>query len=337
MLFLDKKLLNKRILIFGLLSFFLSFGRQTLAQSNSYPDSNLVITIVVPFSAGGSTDKIAQAILEPLANELKTKINLQHIQGLGGSVGTLHVKDSVSDGYTLGISALSAFAAYPALHQTSMQYDPLVDFSYISNIAETAHVLAVNPKLNVANFADFIKLIKSTSKPYDYASAGDGSMPNLLMKELQNQTQTLIHHVPFQGASSAVKATVLGKTMIILDQKPSIFPKIENNKLIPIAVGSANRLSNLPNVPTFAELGYPSVNRTAFYGLVGPKNLDPQIVKTLNTALNKVLSDPKVRKKIIDLGALPTPNAPEQFAKQIKDEFNAYKNIVNTSGLKINY
>jgi len=302
-----------------------------ISYAQNYPEPDKKITIIVPFAANGSTDKIARIIAEPLAKELKTTIDIKNVGGLGGSIGTLEIAQAKSDGYTLGILTLSSFATYPALNP-SIQYDPANDFTYIVNIAKAAHVLAVNNKFPAKDFASFLESInKKKSSPYSYASSGTGGMPNLLMEYLQMLTQTKLLHIPFKGSGTGIKSVVLGSTDIILDQSASILPLIAQNKLIPIAVGNDKRLSQIPNVPTFTELGYPQLNRTAFYGLIAPKNLPATVLDKLNKAVNKIIEDKSVKAKIKELGFESIGGNSEQFKKDIQIEIDEYKKIVSIS------
>jgi len=287
------------------------------------------ITIIVPFKEGGSTDKIARIIAKQLALELDVNVFVRNVSGLGGSIGTTEIKQENADGYTLGISTLSSLATYPALH-SDVKYDPLGDFIYIVNIAQSPHILVINPKFPAKDFKTFIETIKQAKKPYTYASSGAGSMPNLLMEYMQLLTNSNLVHVPFTGASSGVKSVVAGINLIMLDQGASVMPVIKNGNLVPIAVGSAKRLDYLPNVPTFAELGYPQLNRDAFYGLVAPKGISVEALQKLNTVVNKILKKEDVISEINLLGYAVKGGTSEQFEQDIKAEIKAYKEIVNS-------
>jgi len=301
----------------------------SLLANAQYPASNKSITIIVPFKEGGSTDKITRIIAEPLAKELGTYIAIKNISGLGGSIGTTEVKQSAADGYTLGILTLSSFATYPALNANAA-YNPITDFTYIVNIAQSPHILVINPKFAARDFKGFIAQLKQTTKPYVYASSGSGSMPNLLMEYMQKLTNTKMVHKPFVGASSGVKSVVLGKELIMLDQAASVINLINEQKLIALAVGNDKRLEFLPAVPTFSELGYPQLNRIAFYGLIAPAGVAPEIVEKLNTAVNKILKSDEIIKQIQALGYGIKGGTDKQFAQDTKVEIDAYKKIITS-------
>ena len=144
-----------------------------------------------------------------------------------------------------------------------------------------------------------------------------------------------ITHIPYRGAGPALNDTVAGQVLIIFDNLPSALPFIQSGKLIPIVVAAPQRLAQLPNVPTFKEVGLEPVNRMAYYGIWGPKNLPKEVVDKINGGVKKALEDPAVRKRIEDTGSLVVANTPEQFTAQIKAEFEIYKKVVDSQGLKL--
>ena len=144
-----------------------------------------------------------------------------------------------------------------------------------------------------------------------------------------------ITHIPYRGAGPALNDTVAGQVPIIFDNMPSALPFIQTGKLIPIVVAAPQRLTQLPNVPTFKEVGLEPVNRMAYYGILGPKNLPKEVVDKVSSGVRKALEDPAVRKRIEDTGSLIVANTPDQFAAQIKAEFEVYKKVVDAQSLKL--
>ena len=162
--------------------------------------------------------------------------------------------------------------------------------------------------------------------------SGIGHMQTELFKSL---TGAFITHIPYRGAGPALNDTVGGQVPLIFDNLPSALPFINSNKLVLIVVAAPQRLSQLPNVPTFKEVGLEPVNRMAFYGIYGPKGLPKDVVDKINAGVRKVLEDPAVRKRIEDTGSLVVGNSPEQFAEQIKAEFEVYKKVVDSAKLRL--
>ena len=150
----------------------------------------------------------------------------------------------------------------------------------------------------------------------------------MLMELYKSLTNTFVTHIPYRGAGPALNDVVAGQVPMVLDNLPSALPFIKDNRLVPIVVAAPQRLAVLPNVPTFKEVGLEQVNRMAYYGILGPKNMPKDVVDKINAAVRKVLQDPAVRKRIEDTGSLVIGNSPEEFAKQIKEEYETYKKVV---------
>jgi len=254
--------------------------------------------------------------------------------GGGGVLGAAEVARAAPDGYTLGLATASSNATNPAINP-KVPYDALKDFSPIANMAATPNVLAVNPAFPAKNFAGLLAELRRKPGQYDYASSGTGGIGHLQMELFKNLTQTFIVHIPYSGGGPALRDTVGGQVMVIFDNLPSALPHIKDKRLIAMAVATPERVADLPNIPTFKELGLEPVNRPAFYGIYGPKGMPKDLVQKLNAALLKVLQDPAVVKRIEATGSKVIGNTPEQFAQQLKAEFEVYKKVVDAQKLKL--
>ena len=302
------------------------------AMAQSYPSKP--IRLVVPFAAGGTTDLMARIVAEPLGKLLGQSVVVDNKAGGGGVLGAAEVARAAPDGYTLGLATASSNATNPAINP-KVPYDALKDFSPIANMAATPNVLAVNPAFPAKNFAGLLAELRRKPGQYDYASSGTGGIGHLQMELFKNLTQTFIVHIPYSGGGPALRDPVGGQVMIIFDNLPSALPQIKDKRLIAMAVASPERLADLPAVPTFKELGLEPVNRPAFYGIYGPKGMPKDLVQKLNAALLKVLQDPAVIKRIEATGSKVIGNTPEQFAQQLKAEFEVYKKVVDAQKLKL--
>jgi tripartite-type tricarboxylate transporter receptor subunit TctC len=302
------------------------------AMAQSYPSKP--IRLVVPFAAGGTTDLMARIVAEPLGKLLGQSVVVDNKAGGGGVLGAAEVARAAPDGYTLGLATASSNATNPAINP-KVPYDALKDFSPIANMAATPNVLAVNPAFPAKNFAGLLAELRRKPGHYDYSSSGTGGIGHLQMELFKNLTQTFIVHIPYSGGGPALRDTVGGQVMIIFDNLPSALPHIKDKRLIAMAVASPERLADLPAVPTFKELGLEPVNRPAFYGIYGPKGMPKDLVQKLNAALLKVLQDPAVIKRIEATGSKVIGNTPEQFAQQLKAEFEVYKKVVDAQKLKL--
>ena len=303
---------------------------QALAQH--FP--NKPIQLLVPFAAGGTTDLVARLVADPLGKQLGQSVLVVNKPGGGGVVGAAELSRAAPDGYTLGLATASSAATNPALNP-QVPYKPLTDFTPIINMVATPNVLAVHPSFPAKDMAGFLKALRRNPGKYDYASSGAGGVGHLQMELFKSLTQTHVVHIPYSGAGPALRDTVGGQVPVIFDNLPSALPHIKEGRLIALAVAAPERVADLPQVPTFKELGLEAVNRPALYGLWAPKGLPPALVAQLNQAVRKVLQDPGLVKRIEASGSKVVANSPEEFAAQLKDEFQVYKKVVDAQKLKL--
>ena len=302
------------------------------AFAQTYPSKP--IRLLVPFAPGGSTDLIARIVADPLGKALGQPVVVENKAGGGGVIGALEVSRAAPDGYTLGLATASSAATNPAINP-AIAYKPLTDFTPVINMVATPNVLAIHPSFPAKDMAGFLKELRAKPGRYDYASSGTGGIGHLQMELFKNLTKTFIVHIPYSGGGPALRDTLGGQVMIIFDNLPSALPHIKDKRLIAMAVATPERLPELPGVPTFKELGLEPVNRPAFYGIYGPKGMPKELVQKLNAALLKVLQDPAVIKRIEATGSKVIGNTPEQFAQQLKAEFEVYKKVVDAQKLKL--
>ena len=301
-------------------------GAVPTAYAQGYPAKP--IRLIVPFAPGGTTDIVARIVGDKLGRELGQVVIIENRAGGGGTIGADFVAKSPADGYILGVATVSTIGTNPATNP-KMPYDPIKDFSFITNMVNVPNVMTVNPnKLPVKDMKEFIAMVKKSPGKYSYASSGSGGISHLDGELFKALTGTFIVHIPYRGSGPALTDTVAGQVDAQMDNVPSSLPFIKSGKLRALAVMSDKRVEALPDVPTFAEVGLKEANNMAWYGLVGPAGLPKDIVARVHAATVKALNDPDVKKRLADGGSIVDGGTPEQFLQKGQRELALRRDIV---------
>jgi tripartite-type tricarboxylate transporter receptor subunit TctC len=312
----------------GIIAGLMIVGGWAHAQSQSYPKKP--IDLIVPFTAGGTTDNIARLISQRFTESWGATVVVNNRPGSGGTIGTGIVAKSPPDGYTLLVSTIG-FAITPALQK--LPYDPLKDFVPITELAALPLMLVVHSSLPVHNLQEFIALAKSTPGGLDFASAGNGTSPHLAGEMFKTMAGINLVHVPFKGNAEVANAIVGGHVKVYFSLVPASLQHVRNGTLRVLAVTSAQRLPYLPDVPTIAEQGFPQYEISSWQGAFAPAGTPSDIVAKINGELVEMLKTPEVRERMSREGADPVGSSPEQFAARIKSEMDKWAKVAKAAGL----
>ena len=301
------------------------------AGAQSYPSRP--IKVIVPFSAGGSTDIIARLTAAQLTKEIGQPVIVENVGGAAGALGTMQVKSTTPDGYTLLIGTVSTMIVYPAAHPKP-QYS-LDDFVPITNIASMPNVIAVNPKFPAKDLKEFVEVLKKNPGKYSYATSGVGSINHMLGESFQSYSGTQMVHVPYKGSGPAMQDVIGGQVDMLFDQFPSSKGQIDQGKLKLIGAISPHKIPGYPNVMTMEEAGMKGFVDEAWYGLLAPGKTPPDVIAKLTEAVKKTMASPELRQRLQEVGARPVGNTGSEFKAQIGREIARMKEVVQKRNIKL--
>ncbi|GKT14901.1 tripartite tricarboxylate transporter substrate binding protein [Acidovorax sp. SUPP2522] len=302
------------------------------AFAQAFP--NKPITIIVPFAAGGTTDILARVIGQGLSAELGQSVVVDNRAGAGGNIGGQMAARAPADGYTLFMGTVGTHAINAALYK-KMPFDPVKDFAPLTRVANVPNLLVANPNQPYKTVQELIAYAKANPGKVNFGSSGSGSSIHLSGELFKSMAKVDMQHVPYKGSAPAVTDLLGNQIGIMFDNMPSAIQHVRSGKLRPIAVTTAKRSPELPDVPTIAEAGVPGYEATSWFGMFAPAGTPAPIVAQLNKALVKVLSQPETKKKLADQGAEPVSETPEQFAAFIQSESAKWGKVVKESGASV--
>jgi tripartite-type tricarboxylate transporter receptor subunit TctC len=305
--------------------------RMQPAAADSYPSRN--ITLVVPFTPGGSTDILARLLGQRLEAALKVPVVVESRPGAGGSVGMGAVARAPADGYTLVMGHIGTLAVNPALYP-KLAYDPLKSFEPISGIANVHNMLVIHPDVPATTLRELVEHAKQNPGKLNYASGGVGSAAHIAMVALADRAGITMTHVPYRGTAPAVTDLLGGRVQLTFTGAPNLIQHVEAGKMRAIAVSGLSRLKAAPAVPTVAEAGYDGFEASQWYGILAPAGTPTEIVERLNAEIKVAMAAPEIAERLSLEGAEVWTNKPAEFRTHITQEMARWGDLVRRTGIK---
>jgi tripartite-type tricarboxylate transporter receptor subunit TctC len=323
-------MMNSSACIRGALALLALTAAASTALAQAWPAKS--VRVVVAFTAGGTTDILTRSVNQQLTEKLKQSFVVDNKPGAGGNLGTELVVRSAPDGYTLMVNSVGPIAVNPTLY-SRLPYNPLTDLVPIVQIADVPNVLVVNASLPIKTFDEFIAHAKANPGKLNYASTGTGTSSHLSGFVLGKRAAIDATHVPYKGAD-ALRDLLAGRVQFMFATIPSVMAHINSGGLRAIAVTSLKRSRSLPDVPTVAESGFPGFEAGSWFGYFAPKGTSPEVVASLNKAVNEIIAVPAMEAQLIKEGADPAGGTPQQFSQFVQREYEKWKAVVQESGAK---
>ncbi len=305
-------------------------GLSSVALAQPYPAKP--IRMVVPFAPGGPTDLYARSVGQELSKLLGQPVIVDNRSGAGGNLGADIIAKSAPDGYSIVLGTVGAFAVNMTLYP-KMPYDVLRDFAPVSLVAIVPMMLVVHPNVPVKTPKDLVELAKAKPGQLTYGSAGSGTSIHMASEMFKAMTGVDMVHIPYKGTAPAMTDLIGGQLQLMFSDATSAIPQAKSGKVRAVAV--TKRVEAMPDVPTFAETGFPNYDPSFWVGIFAPAGTPRDIVLRLNGAIAKSLQAPEVRERFISQGAQPVSNTPEEFTEFVRAEIAKWAKVVKASGAKV--
>ncbi len=303
------------------------------AHAQSFPAKP--ITLVVPHSAGGTSDILARTVAAEAAKTLGQTIVIDNKGGANGTIAAKQVASSAPDGYTLLLATASTHGINPSLY-SRISYDAVKDFTPVTLLATVPNVLVVGPNVKAGNVQELIAYIRSQGDKTNMGSAGAGTPGHLAGEMFKSEAKLEFTHVPYKGGSPAITDLIGGQIDFMFTTIPGVLPHVKAGTLRALAVTSPERSSAMPDVPTMAESGLPGFQAVSWHGIVAPAGTPDAVVAQLNQALSSALAAPEVKQRLLEEGARASGVNTAAYGKFIQTEITAWAKAVKDSGATAN-
>jgi tripartite-type tricarboxylate transporter receptor subunit TctC len=307
-------------------------GTAVSAVAQTWPDKP--IRMIVPSAAGDGSDTAARVIGEKLSETFKQPVVVENMGGAGGVVGTQAAARAAADGYTFIMGNAGSHGINAAVY-TKLSYDPIADFVPVSLVFRAPNIFVATPSLGVKTLAELIAKLKAEPGKLNYASGGNGSSAHLNAEYLKMLTATDAKHVPYRGASPALNDLVAGHVQFMSVNLPPALPLVKAGNLVPLAVTTAKRSPQLPDVPTVAESGFPDYETVAWFGLLAPKGVPADIIARMHAAVVDACGKADVRTKLEGLGGEVVCNTPDVFGAMLTADVTRWKRVAEAASIKV--
>ncbi|HYP84311.1 tripartite tricarboxylate transporter substrate binding protein [Variovorax sp.] len=293
------------------------------------------ITLIVPYSAGGSVDFNARLVAQRLGERLKQSVVVENVAGAGGVIGVAKAAAATPDGYTIVAGPDSVMAIGRLVNPAAYRFDPLKDLAPVGMINTAPMVLVARPGLPARDWSQFVALAKAAPGKYNYATSGVGTVLQLAMEQIKQREGISVAHVPYRGGAQIATDVIGDQVDLAMLVSISALPHVSSGRLKALGVTSAQRLETLPQVPAFGEMpGLKGFSMLSWTGLFAPAGTPAPVIRQLNEALDAVLAEPEVRAKLREQGALPGSGSPEDLGKFVQAEYARNQKIVQDANIK---
>jgi len=301
-------------------------------QAQDYP--NRQVKFIVPAAAGSVPDFLARILGQRLSDNWHQPVVIENVIGAGGNIGTERAARAPADGYTLLLNTIAPIAVNVSLFG-KLPYDPVKDLAPVTQVANTANILAVHPTFPAKNLQELISLAKAQPGKINYPSGGNGTTQHLSGELLNTMAGIKLVHIPYKSTAQMTTDALGGQVPIIFHNAPVVLPHVRSGALRGIAVTSAKRQPYAPELPTMSEAGLPGFEVSAFFGVMVPSGVPQAIIDKLHREITAIMAIPEVHERFLAQAAEPVGNRPAEYAAFIQSEITKWARVVKEAGLKI--
>jgi len=320
-------------MILGVMICLLGIGQEAFAELPSeFPTKP--VKLIVPYGPGGAVDITARILAKDLSSMWGQQVVVENKPGAAGMIAANTVAKSSPDAYTLLITDDGVLISMPQI-QKNMPYDPLGDLLSIGMVCMFPYVMVTNSKTNIKTMNDLISVAKGSQKGLDYATNGVGSTHHLTWESFQKTAGIKLNHIPYKGAAAALQDVVAGEVSLMIVAVSTALPFIKDGRLVPIAIGSLERLASIANVPTISESGYPGFEAIAWQGVLAPKGTPPALIEKISNDMRKITQSASYKEALILRGTESRTSSALEMSRRIKVEFDKTSSLIKSLNIQL--